>query len=306
MNTDVKGLKCADQFAALASSVAGTAPRCGSILVVEVPLPWPHDIATDPRLVEIADVCDETGHRLQAVVPPMRATCLRAIRLTRAPESVAGFHRIERSFEPHELQAETLALLRESVDVADDATADGVTDVLVCAHGIRDRCCGSAGTRLVIAAESVLDPSIRTWRTSHLGGHRFAPTAMTLPDGRAWASLDEATLVAIASRSVGPSEVAHLDRGSAAIGDRHHQVADSAVLAHLDDWTWASTQRTFLTRPGRDDGRLDVEVTGDDGRRWRVTVETVRQLPIPECGNTLDAAAKFADELCAVEVVDLD
>ncbi len=300
MSSSTPGLKCADQFAALSSSVAGTAPPFSSLLVVELPLPWPKDIGTDPRLVDIAEVCQDTGHRLQTVVPAMTATKLRALRFTRTATAVTGFARVERSFEPHELQTETIALLREAG--SDDRDPAEVSDVLVCAHGIRDRCCGSAGTRLFLGAEESAPPGIHLWRTSHLGGHRFAPTAMTLPDGRAWASLDSATLVAIATRAVDPSAVAHLDRGSSLFADRWHQVADSAVLAHLDDWSWTRTDRTMTTRPGPLDGTRVVDVADDADRRWVVTVETVRRLPIPLCGSELADAVKFDDELRATEV----
>ena len=49
-----------------------------------------------------------------------------------------------------------------------------------------DRCCGSLGTAL--AQELLADPlqlgdDVRVWRTSHTGGHRFAPTALVLPQG---------------------------------------------------------------------------------------------------------------------------
>ena len=51
-----------------------------------------------------------------------------------------------------------------------------VTDVLVCTHGTRDTCCGSLGTRLWRDLDAG-GATVR--RTSHTGGHRFAPTAVT-------------------------------------------------------------------------------------------------------------------------------
>ena len=53
----------------------------------------------------------------------------------------------------------------------------------------RDTRCGRWGTLLHIelAARAT---DVRIWHCSHTGGHRFAPTAITLPDGRAWAYVD--------------------------------------------------------------------------------------------------------------------
>ena len=82
-----------------------------------------------------------------------------------------------------------------------------VIDLLICTHGKRDVCCGQSGTALYAELCSRLDQGAapdaaqgavqdgviskyRLWRTSHTGGHRFAPTALTFPDGYAWAYLD--------------------------------------------------------------------------------------------------------------------
>lgn len=53
--------------------------------------------------------------------------------------------------------------------------------LLVCTNGSRDRCCAKFGLPLYreLAAR---DPA-RVWRSSHLGGHRFAPVVAWLPHG---------------------------------------------------------------------------------------------------------------------------
>ncbi len=53
--------------------------------------------------------------------------------------------------------------------------------LLVCTNGKRDVCCALHGVALLraLAAEGVTS----LWETTHLGGHRFAPTLLTLPDG---------------------------------------------------------------------------------------------------------------------------
>lgn len=62
--------------------------------------------------------------------------------------------------------------------------------LLVCANGRRDRCCGHLGGRL---AESLwrgpARPRVLT--CTHLGGHRFAPTAVLLPTGAVHGRLDQ-------------------------------------------------------------------------------------------------------------------
>lgn len=58
---------------------------------------------------------------------------------------------------------------------------------LVCTHGARDRCCAKWGVSLWEALRK--HEGERVWQCSHLGGHRFAPTALALPSGLVWGRL---------------------------------------------------------------------------------------------------------------------
>ena len=57
---------------------------------------------------------------------------------------------------------------------------------LICTHGSRDACCGTLGGKLY---KNLLEQEANTpkenlptiWQTSHLGGHRFAPTILQFP-----------------------------------------------------------------------------------------------------------------------------
>lgn len=52
---------------------------------------------------------------------------------------------------------------------------------VVCTHGKRDACCAKFGCAFhARLAEALPGP---VWQTSHLGGHRFAPTLLQLPSG---------------------------------------------------------------------------------------------------------------------------
>lgn len=68
--------------------------------------------------------------------------------------------------------------------------------VLVCTHGKRDRCCAEHGLAFYreLAARwptgGAVTPDL--WQSTHLGGHRFAATAVTLPDGYQYGRLSPA------------------------------------------------------------------------------------------------------------------
>lgn len=81
-------------------------------------------------------------------------------------------------------------------------------DLFVCVHGSRDKCCARFGRPFLKQAAKQLEqhtrPSaprqLRLWQVSHIGGHRFAPTALHLPDGRWYGHLDSAAFQSLLAR----------------------------------------------------------------------------------------------------------
>lgn len=56
--------------------------------------------------------------------------------------------------------------------------------LLICTNGKRDQCCATFGRSLITQCKEVLSPNLygQILECSHLGGHRFAPTAIWLPE----------------------------------------------------------------------------------------------------------------------------
>ena len=176
----------------------GSAGCYRGYLLVEWPLPWPRDLSEDPALVVLTASLRSSNMRLQGLVPTT-TTGPRHVIAYRWPEGIgARFERTELLVAPSEVVSAALAILEEP------ASSDEVTDVLVCTHGRRDRCCGSLGTALAQELLSVPAPfgeGVRVWRTSHTGGHRFAATAIVLPEGTAWAFCDRLALERVVRRA---------------------------------------------------------------------------------------------------------
>jgi hypothetical protein len=310
-------LRCAALARADGYRPGGSAASAAAFVLVETPLPWPKDVADHPRLAPLAPVAAEHGARLQAVVPD-GTTPPGAVRVVvyRRPAGGLGpfvrFGRHERVVVGDRLATGVAALLAEAAaDPADGAAADGdgPVDVLVCTHGRRDVCCGSDGMRTYAELVALALPGVRLWRTSHTGGHRFAPTAVTFPDGRAWASVDGALLAGIVTRSVDATVASAHDRGGAAFDDPYVQAADGAVLG-VEGWRWLDAVRRAESTPLADDRRqvtlTGVDGTADGGREtivYRAEVAVSRVVPVPDCGKPLDEARKSSPEF---EVVALD
>ena len=286
---------CASWARELAVSPAGTAPQFDVLVLVEHPLPWPRDIGADPGLRHLADVAAEhaaSGRtvRLQAAATDPKNTTRRVVVFDRGEGGFAGYGRTEGSASVGDLEHLVAELV--SARVPSLSSLD-VTDVLICTHGTRDRCCGSMGTRLWMAAERRL-PGVHLWRTSHTGGHRFAPTAMTFPEGGCWAHLDEEVLFGLVDRTLPAVTAATHLRGCTAF-EPSLQVADREVFASRG-WEWLACTR-FGNERGPNRVELSFETPIGERGTYDVLLEHGRELPVPDCGRDPNAASKLQTEL---------
>ena len=176
---------------------------------------------------------------------------------------------------------------------------------LVCTHSGRDACCALHGRALITALHQSVSAAEREsiWECSHIGGHRFAPTVMSLPAGAVFGRLTALTSHAVFSKAreqaltiddyrgrtcfAPPLQVAEITvRKSAAIYDR--DVLD--VLRVIDDRALPMPPLAELPGLG---SSLVAEVRHTDGRAWRVNLrqEELAQ-PRPEsCGRELTTAS---------------
>jgi hypothetical protein len=181
---------------------------------------------------------------------------------------------------------------------------DAPPEVLVCGHGRRDPCCGRWGTLLHVEL-AARGSSARVWRCSHTGGHRFAPTAITLPDGRAWAYADVTLLDGVLDRSADVATLAAHDRGCTAL-DPWAQVVERALFVE-HGWAWLDGNVTAAhTEVGADDRSAVVELGWQlaDGRSGRAEAEVAvtRILPVLVCGEPPELAKKTSPELALVRL----
>jgi hypothetical protein len=95
----------------------------------------------------------------------------------------------------------------------------------VCTNSSRDLCCGLDGRALVTA----LSPDPGVWECSHLGGHRFAPTALHVPSGLVYGRLTEPVARSLISRGPDAESAAWL-RGRSAL-EAPVQVAEIDFLS---------------------------------------------------------------------------
>lgn len=313
-----ESVRCADYARGLALDPVGTAIRADRVVIVAVPLPWPKPALAHPMLVGLRDALDGSDQpvRLLAAVPDPGRT-----------HDVVVFDRtdggaVERRFVVDDggdgvaLAAFGAALAGGEAEPARLLSQHDTPDpaVLVCTQGSHDICCGSDGARLAteLTADPLLGGQVSIYRVSHTGGHRFAPTIMTLPDGRMWAYVDRSAVEQIVAASThGPAPTHELDPGLAGrcrgwwgADTGPAQVAERAVFAEIG-WPLDLGARAVSIVDEPEPGRVVCRVDTDHGA-WMVAVIVGREVPTIACREPGGHPAKPGREYAVASVDAVD
>ncbi len=300
-------LRCSHQAVELGDSLVGSAGHDDHYLLVELPLPWPKSIEQHPLLAGLDTPPPGAGStRVLALLSDRPSpTDLHRVIAYRGGDgtSFSHYERHEGVFHRDELVEVIDAVVAGELDILEPVD-DGMVDLLVCTHGSRDRCCGSEGARLFLDLMADPPENTRLWRTSHTGGHRFAPVALTFPDGFSWGRVNGDLLRGIVEQTLEPDEVAEQNRGSMGFADPSAQAADAEALAAVG-WDWLTTERTAEVSTAPDTDHRVVEIGGATDV-FRVTVEQGAPVPVPVCGEPIEASTKSSRPLRIVAVERVD
>ena len=143
--------------------------------------------------------------------------------------------------------------------------------VLVCTHGVRDTCCAVRGRPIVTTLARALPDQV--WECTHLGGHRFAGTLLSLPDGACFGRLDPVSAVEVVRGHLhGRTDPAHL-RGTT----RWEPAVQAALVAALEAGGPASADDAVPGTVDVEGDRTTVEVFGAGALPERLVVDVVTE-----------------------------
>ena len=158
--------------------------------------------------------------------------------------------------------------------------------ILVCTHARRDACCARLGRPLVDDLLGATDQD-KIWETTHLGGHRFAPTCLALPSqvvyGRVPGDRVRELAAAVAHGDVVPDLMRGRTTYSPAL--QAAEVVARTRLAVLDDTLvllGSSTDGTRTSSTWRSgESRVDLTVETRQGRARQLSCgkDTVEARP---------------------------
>ncbi len=249
---------CSDCARHAGLDAAGSAYSYDHLLAVEIPLPWPLSMYSEPGVLPRELV----ALRAELVAAYQRGETMRLGALAIAPEpaySVAGYRRVISyrrpdglfaRFAQHEYlvpEAETGPLCWALLfDHAALSRFDGyllpgapTRDLMVCTHGNVDAACAKYGFPLYRQLQQITQAGagVRVWRVSHFGGHVFAPTLLDMPECRYWAYVDAAVAEHLVARSGDPAALRQHYRGWAGLTAWPLQVADRELFMR-HGWAW--------------------------------------------------------------------
>ncbi len=264
---------CSALSRALDEPFAGSAATATAWLCLEQPGPWGRDALTQSHLDtglagELATRAAGTGVRVVLIRRPGP----HPDRHRPAPRRVYLAHTAPgTSF----LRAATLADPKQLLDL--DFTAAGAGSdgglgdapagplLLVCTNGRRDVCCAVAGRPVASGLADEFGDAV--WECTHIGGHRFAPTALLLPTGYTYGDVNVERGRALLTE---PGVITDRCRGRSTFAPAG-QAAELAVRDLI-----GCTDPDALRVSERDSRWRVAHV---DGRAWTVNVEAVPTSP---------------------------
>lgn len=288
---------CSRVARAAAEDPIGTARPFDRYLMLELALPWPPGMGTPvwetdrvpPELRSALRAATRRVHERGLTMKTFAAApdpdyctpgLMRIIRFDRALGAAGPYLRVEHQVPTEFAPALIDALFPEDdVDAADALTAfvpyrDDAAhrDLVVCTHASVDACCGTYGYPLYrrLRDDHGSGRSVRVWRISSFGGHRFAPTLVDLPEGRVWGNLTPDRMAQLVERTGDPAQMMDLYRGWATLPSPAEQVLERELFRHYG-WDWLDYRLTVSARGG-DDYQLTL-VDSRTGGTYRRTAE---------------------------------
>lgn len=286
-------------------SLIGTAPLTRRFVLIECPHPWAEAVGQSCGLP--ADLADQmkqwaqqwpetrfllfTGQRLPAGAD---RDLPRRLMFFEAPESRLQTYRA--------MQIAAVAPERLTAAIADYFAARSQgrwpstalplagRHLFICTHGRRDRCCGRYGYPLYRQATALLETleqsqqlpiGTHIWQVSHIGGHRFAPTLIDLPEGRYYGALTLEDCRALLLRQGSLALLARIYRGWALLPEPV-QVLERH-LWQQQGWSWLARSVDYRLKPLATAAELpaqapdlpawQVDFSWGKTRHWQATLQ---------------------------------
>ena len=271
---------CSEHTQTICLDPRGTALNIEAVILIELPLPWPKPVFAHPDLKGLESLIHTSMGTTRVLACQPHSD--------QQNTTVTVFSKEDTTFDRWVFELENKDSLMELIEMLISSKPEKITTskqikenkeaVLLCTQGSHDICCGSRGTRLANQIEEQ-NSDIDLFKVSHLGGHRFSPTVMTMPDGRMWAGLDLETLGPILEKRIEVEQVAEFCRGWVGAAKGPEQIAEIEIFKQIG-WEIDDQKRDINLSTSGDGWSVEVLLHND---RWNVDITPGRQVPTITC-----------------------
>ncbi len=239
---------CSDNSRKVGEDIVGTATNNQTYVLVECPPPWNADAFSSRWVPDNLQLLVQETKRAKL---PIKFQLI-ANDLSHKVDSTTlliyhqeegggkGYSKREFKLENIEQAATTIKKWLWQKNLKYEIEATSTRDVLVCTHGSHDKCCARYGNPFYFHAKNTvlslgLD-NLRIWRSSHFGGHRFAPTMIDLPQGRYYGNLDQESFKSVLTHTGDISCFRQIYRGWGILPNSIQILERELILRYGWDW----------------------------------------------------------------------
>jgi hypothetical protein len=124
-------------------------------------------------------------------------------------------------------------------------THKNVNEIFVCIHGARDQCCGKYGLQLYKEFQNQVNQNgnsqFRIWKSSHIGGHRYAPTFYEAPSMRWYGLFQIKDIPNFLNREEANFNVINNYRGMSGILNKFALLIENELFKKYS-WNWLKAE----------------------------------------------------------------
>jgi hypothetical protein len=280
---------CADAARQTGEDMIGSATSYQTYVLIECPAPWHGEAfetaAIPPSLKELVRAFGTMQRSVRFLLITQHHrnldASLKVIIYDRSPSNV---------FEKYELAVSGLEQMAGAIENYFAGHRFGFDrpphrDILICTHGSHDQCCARYGNPFYMQSVAIVQAlgltDVRVWKSSHFGGHRFAPTAIAFPDGRYYGGLDEVALRSILTRTGRVADLCRVYRGWSVLPTELQVIERDLWLQH--GWEWLNYQVSYrFLQQNYGQKQIQAELTcravsgGQTSYRAEVAIDPIR------------------------------
>jgi hypothetical protein len=239
---------CSDASKCAQEDIIGTGSNYQTYVLIECCVPWEYEAFNSQQIPQnLKDLVEEVEHSKQKIrfllVNNDQTKCANQRKVliydNKHQELFGGY-------EKHEFNADSIDKVAGIVksylagEVDCETENNPSRDILVCTHGSHDMCCARYGNPFYAQATALVGElglgDVRVWRSSHFGGHRMAPTAIDLTDGRYYGNLDRNSLQSILTRTGDIECLNEVYRGSGVLSNPIQVLERKLIMLYGWDW----------------------------------------------------------------------